>query len=590
MRLKSAYSYIIMAFIFSVSAFGQQNASIVVGNIGPGEIQSEAFSLNKDANVQITGEAATFSDRHGSWFSDSYDNGWSNNLMFYCWILDSKTRSVVWHSLEKYPKIRTSKSTDFIRINNNIDLPKGNYEVYYASAKMNYSYNNNNDDFIDWVSDFFGFNTTQFKSKYKDKLEVKVSGPDGVFSSASIEKLRNDFLRPSIVSTEEAGNNKSFSKGFSLKGDTKLKIYAIGEAREKSTFDYAWVYDEVKNKIAWKMDWQNTEYAGGAKKNILFNNEIYLPAGTYTVHYVTDDSHSYNRWNSFPPDDPQFWGVAVFPATENDRANVIPFREQDAVRPVVELTRIGDDKLVSQGLRIKKPLKVRVLCLGESTGRNEYADYGWIINADTRETVWTMNGREGVNAGGAEKNKMIDETINLKPGNYIVYYATDGSHSYNDWNAASPYDPERWGITIWTDDNKSKSSTELFSGDNYKSKNVIAQIVRVRDNEHLKKRFELNKETKLRVYALGESSGHSLADFGFIKNDETGRIVWDMSYRRTEHAGGARKNRKINEVITLPKGSYALYYETDGSHSYRDWNDDPPTNQEDYGITVSFVK
>ena len=79
-----------------------------------------------------------------------------------------------------------------------------------------------------------------------------------------------------------------------------------------------------------------------------------------------------------------------------------------------------------------------------------------------------MNGREGVNAGGAEKNKMIDETINLKPGNYIVYYATDGSHSYNDWNAASPYDPERWGITIWTDDNKSKSSTELFSGDNYK--------------------------------------------------------------------------------------------------------------------------
>ena len=40
-----------------------------------------------------------------------------------------------------------------------------------------------------------------------------------------------------------------------------------------------------------------------------------------------------------------------------------------------------------------------------------------------------------------------------------------------------------------------------------------------------------------------------------------------MSYRRTEHAGGAGKNRKINEVITLPKGSYALYYETDSSHS-----------------------
>ncbi len=590
MNFKSAYSYIIMAFILSVSVFAQQNNSILVGNIGPGEIHSEAFSLKGDANIQITGEAATFSNRHGSWFLDSNDKGWSNNLMFYCWILDSKTRRVVWHSLEKYPQIRTSESTDFISINSKIDLPEGNYEVYYASAKMNYSYNNNNNDFIDWVSDFFGFNSTQFRSKYKDKLKVKVTGPAGVFSPVNIEQLRKDFLSSSIVLMEEAGNNKSFSKGFSLKGDTKLKIYAIGEARENSTFDYAWVYDEVKNKIAWQMDWKNTEYAGGAKKNIIFDNYVYLPEGTYTVHYVTDDSHSYQRWNSFPPNDPAFWGVAVFPATEKDRANVIPFREEDAVRPVVELTRIGDDKLVSQGLRIKQPLKVRVLCLGESTGRNEYADYGWIINADTRETVWTMNGREAVNAGGAEKNKMIDETINLKPGNYIVYYATDGSHAYDDWNAARPYDPEKWGITIWTNDNKSKSLTESFSADNYISKDVVAQIIRVRNNEHIKKRFELNKETRLRVYALGEGSGNSLADFGFIKNSETGRTVWDMSYRRTEHAGGARKNRKINEVITLPKGSYVLYYETDGSHSYGDWNDNPPTDQEDYGITLSYVK
>ena len=338
------------------------------------------------------------------------------------------------------------------------------------------------------------------------------------------------------------------------------------------------------------MNWDNTDYAGGAEKNILFNDEINLPAGTYTVHYVTDDSHSFEEWNSFPPDDPQFWGVAVFPASKSELANVIPFKKEDVLKPVVDLTKIGDDQLVSQGLRIKEPTEVHILCLGESLDGKKYTDYGWIINADTREIVWTMDGRSSVNAGGAEKNRMIDENIKLQPGSYIVYYATDDSHSYEEWNSAKPYDPSKWGVTLWTPDNKSKANMELFSANDYKNKNVIAEIVRVKDDEYLQKSFELKNETKIRVYAIGEGFTDDMADYGWIENSETGKVVWDMSYRRTENAGGAEKNRSINEVITLSKGKYILYYKTDGSHSFRDWNDDPPTDQDDYGITLSYAK
>ena len=77
-----------------------------------------------------------------------------------------------------------------------------------------------------------------------------------------------------------------------------------------------------------------------------------------------------------------------------------------------------------------------------------------------------------------------------------------------------------------------------------------------------------------------------MSDYGYIKNSETGKRVWYMFADETEHAGGAGKNRQVNEVISLPKGKYKLYFRTDGSHSFADWNDNPPTDKQHYGITV----
>ncbi len=257
MKTNFIYRLTIIVSVFCVTAFAQQSNSVEVGNVGPGEMQYKAFSLNSDATVEITGEGATFRDKHDSWFFNSNNNeGWTNNLMFYGWILDSKTRKVVWHSLEKYSDIRTSKNTQLVPINSHINLPKGDYEIYYASAKSNYNYNTNDKgSFINWVKDFFGFDDSEFRNKYKDELVMKVSGPQNVFTSANIEQLRKNYMDNSIVNLEEATEKASLSKGFSLKGNTKLKVYAIGEGREKEIFDYAWIYDEINNKIAWRMKW-----------------------------------------------------------------------------------------------------------------------------------------------------------------------------------------------------------------------------------------------------------------------------------------------------------------------------------------------
>jgi hypothetical protein len=75
-------------------------------------------------------------------------------------------------------------------------------------------------------------------------------------------------------------------------------------------------------------------------------------------------------------------------------------------------------------------------------------DFGWIDNDETGQTEWEMTWRNTDPAGGADKNRKFEGTIVLDPGTYEVNYITDGSHSFNDWNASHPRDPKSWGITV----------------------------------------------------------------------------------------------------------------------------------------------
>ncbi|MEO5896699.1 MAG: hypothetical protein ABIS06_13455 [Vicinamibacterales bacterium] len=75
-------------------------------------------------------------------------------------------------------------------------------------------------------------------------------------------------------------------------------------------------------------------------------------------------------------------------------------------------------------------------------------------------------------------------------------------------------------------------------------------------------------------------------DYGWIEDAKTGKTVWEMTYRSTAHAGGASKNRRFDGTITLPAGEYVVTFETDGSHSFADWNADPPEDPDAWGITL----
>jgi CubicO group peptidase (beta-lactamase class C family) len=105
---------------------------------------------------------------------------------------------------------------------------------------------------------------------------------------------------------------------------------------------------------------------------------------------------------------------------------------------------------------------------------------------------------------------------------------------------------------------------------------VIAQVVQVLDNEDKTVAFTLNGSQEVRIFAIGEGQANEMFDYGWIENADTGSTVWRMEAPRTTHAGGAGKNRQVDQVITLPAGNYRLRYKSDDSHAFDRWNSLPP--------------
>jgi len=256
-----------------------------------------------------------------------------------------------------------------------------------------------------------------------------------------------------VVVINNVRDNIFRSHGFSLNKDTDVYIYALGEGRDGEMYDYGWIVDAGNHEKVWKMKFRDTQPAGGADKNRLFDGVLSLPAGNYIAYYVSDGSHAYNDWNADPPFDEDAWGMTLT-VSENDFNDgvVSEYDPKNDKNIIASLTRLGDYEKERVKFTLDKETDIRIYALGEGQYGEMY-DYGWIRNADTGETVWKMRYRNTENAGGARKNRLVEEVITLEPGEYYLYFKTDDSHSYEKWNDSPPFDPESWGITLYTSGN-----------------------------------------------------------------------------------------------------------------------------------------
>jgi hypothetical protein len=540
-----------------------------IQNLAPYDVKTDGFVLDNDQEISIRGIG-------------SADREWDASTS--AWILNKGTREVVW-KMRSASRSRYGRGLD--EYTDLVELPRGEYEAYYAASP-------------DWSHDVQGFGELLdylagriFRSdtrrrEFRD-LRLTIHGAGHRVGQEGVEQWHDQIRKESLVSLSGLWDNEYVRQGFILEKPMQITLYALGEITDDATDDYGWIINTKSGERVWRMSDFNTQRAGGAEKNRMVSETITLPPGSYAVYFVTDGSHSCRNWNAPPPYDPAFWGITISVKNASDKkyAKTFDFKGIEEKNSIVNLTRLGDDEFVSKGFTLEKPSDVRVYAIGEGRDDRMY-DYGWILDADAHKKIWTMEYDETENAGGDQKNRMVNKVMHLDKGSYIVYFATDGSHSFRNWNAAPPFDPEHWGISL-SAVGEGFNAKDVSSYEERPVKSALAQIVRVGNDERRRQHFTLSKRSDIHIYALGEGQGREMADYAWIEDADSRRVVWEMTYRLTEYAGGARKNRVFDGTITLPRGEYVLYYETDGSHAFNDWNDDPPDDPASWGVTIRLA-
>lgn len=574
-------------------AAGGERAIVSLKDMSSVELRAAGIQLSRALAVHIRAVGA------GAAKKLTYK---SDRMFAYGWIIRADDRSLVW-SMDKNNSTINGDDRVF---DGSINLPAGSYEVYFTAPVFDYHttfthFTNVNVDHrnkpLFAAPEKQNAVTKFFRSWWTDDLQEAwdESAPRWgleMFVDESVASSVQSFASPrqdprTLLAVTGEGDNAFVRTAFALAEPLRIQITAEGESMgDDRMADGAWIVNLADRKPVWEMRPSSCGLAGGAKKNVLCRGDLELGKGEYVLYWASDDSHSEADWNDLPPYDPLRYGVVLTAAREEGAKGfrVIPYDEYR--NTIVSIVKPGNNSSRSEGFALKTNTAVRVYAFGErSNERRSLADYGVIIDAKTRQRVWTMDVDRVRHGGGAAKNCFVDEIVELPAGNYIVSYITDDSHTYNDWNDAPPFDAEHYGITLmgW---GAGFTGAAVGKFVQERDKNVIAQIARPGNNVDLSEKFALDKTTRVRVYAVGEGQNREMYDYAWIEDARTGSVVWEMTYAMTFHAGGGRKNRVVNSTILLDRGEYRLRYRSDDSHSYGNWNAEQPDDPEYWGVTL----
>ena len=289
----SAISLTLIVFSFySISLFGQKTL-IEIDDIYPEDIRMEGFVLNSDQKVDI--DAVGF----------YYRNGGNRVLLGNSWILDADSREVVW---DLAGATSNRRNRGLLEFSDELSLPKGVYEVYYASFPSRSFSDINIDDLGEFLGSFFKGWFRGNRDYYKEEMwdlfrdfKIVIKGDGESLSRDDVYELQEKQKNDAFIWI--SGNKKNLYKsvGFIANQSVEIEVYSIGEFIRDENHDYGWIQDAISRELVWELSYRKSEEAGGARKNRMRKSTIRLPKGKYSVVYSADDSHLPRRWNSQPP-------------------------------------------------------------------------------------------------------------------------------------------------------------------------------------------------------------------------------------------------------------------------------------------------
>ena len=423
-----------------------------------------------------------------------------------------------------------------------------------------------------------------------------------------------------IVDIRDLTPREHRMSAFVLTAPQELKITAVGaepwpdrlrrrddehwEDDEQTTWPAAaWILDARTRAVVWDLRAVDTRRESNGLRR--FSASVRLPAGTYEAHYasfpaalVFNGDINLNieeivrlgrraKYGGPYVEKELYKQFALSIAGPGRSATREDLTAAHAAFKASAIATVVPDRQEStrKGFEITRPTDVEIYAIGELTTDGEF-DYGWIINADTHQRVWAMSYDGTDPAGGAAKNRMAHETVRLKPGRYVAYFVSDESHDPDEWTRVPPTDPEFWGLTLRVANAAARASVKPFDYQPVPEAHTIVSMIGIGDDETRSAGFVLKRPMDVRIYAIGEGPGERMVDYAWIFDAERHQRVWTMRYEDTQHAGGGEKNRLFDGTIRLARGSYVVYYRSDGSHSSDDWNSAPPAESRYWGVSV----
>ena len=416
--------------------------------------------------------------------------------------------------------------------------------------------------------------------------------------------LRADAHGGSLVSIDSVkAEGQPVYRAFEVKEPMRVAIEAAGsfESGGADTVLAAqgWLVRRETGDVVWRMRPAQRPARGTF---VLMRDTLALQPGTYDAVYAAlgdplvrapraSGGSLGDRFSDFLSrggrgwvGDAGRWRFHVEPASAEDRDKADRIDDGDIADPegLVWSTGAVESGMTREvTLRATAPVRIRLDALFEAAD-GAVADSAALVSA-AGDTLWAARARGSAWAGGSVQNRRQTDTLSLAPGLYRVSYRADRDHAYGSWTANPPWEPWRWGLRIAPADAASASGA-IAPLDPLRDFPLVAEIRCVGESASPEVRFEVTQPLDVLVVAVGEFVGDSAYDYATL--DRNGSTVWDMRTATLRPAGGADKNRRAEETISLEPGAYTLRYRTDSSHHCGDFNGAPPDPEDLWGVLL----
>lgn len=365
----------------------------------------------------------------------------------------------------------------------------------------------------------------------------------------------------SIANILRVGDKQDQVRTFNLARESEVLVVVTGEGLEQLS-DYGWI--ERSTGLVWQMDLAKCRYAGGHVKNRMQIQTLTLSPGQYELHFKSDASHGFGKWNALPPDVKRFWGIQIVGITPQQKRMINKLTREVFLEPV------PIDNAIST------------------------------ILATRNGSMWV-----GTGAGGVYK--FLDHPVAARPGRATTSVISSArppamhrrpmkkgvrfaSLSVAEMPDVEDVEPSEL-LTLYF--RHPKELTTRYNDEVYekiaffkRTRRPLAEITKVQNFADQSTSFNLTAASRVLIVAMGEA-GNPMVDFGSL--EKNGETIWQMRMADTRHAGGGIKNRAAILNLELTAGEYVLRYRSDHNHSYQKWNRRPPDHPEWWGVQLFDV-